>query len=49
MAGYGSSQVKTRVEKEANILMEKALQECPNSGIPWASANEMVPRYLTRM
>ncbi|GFZ05692.1 pre-mRNA splicing factor-like protein [Actinidia rufa] len=31
-------------KKEADILMAKALQECPNSGILWAASIEMVPR-----
>ncbi|KAI8545948.1 hypothetical protein RHMOL_Rhmol07G0077300 [Rhododendron molle] len=30
--------------KEADILMAKALQVCPNSGILWAASIEMVPR-----
>ncbi|KAI4333982.1 hypothetical protein L6164_018726 [Bauhinia variegata] len=30
-------------KKEADILMAKALQECPNSGILWAASIGMVP------
>ncbi|BFG40803.1 hypothetical protein CerSpe_270770 [Prunus speciosa] len=33
-----------RKKKESDILMAKALQECPNSGILWAAALEMVAR-----
>ncbi|XXG85540.1 hypothetical protein AAC387_Pa11g0599 [Persea americana] len=31
-------------KKEADILMAKALQECPMSGILWEASIEMVPR-----
>jgi pre-mRNA-processing factor 6 len=31
-------------KKEADLLMAKALQESPNSGILWAASIEMVPR-----
>lgn len=36
--------MKHASKKEADNLISKALQECPNSGILWAAAIEMVPR-----
>ncbi|GJS86953.1 protein stabilized1 [Tanacetum coccineum] len=33
-------------KKEAEILIAKALHECPNSGILWAANIEMAPRPL---
>ncbi|KHN36627.1 Pre-mRNA-processing factor 6 [Glycine soja] len=38
------AELKHGYKKEADILMAKALQECPNSGILWAASIEMVPR-----
>ncbi|XP_057436053.1 protein STABILIZED1-like [Lotus japonicus] len=35
-------------QEEADILMAKALQECPNSGILWAASIEMVPHPLRK-
>lgn len=32
-------------KNEAYILMARALQECPNSGIRWGAAIEMTPRH----
>ncbi|KAL3631566.1 Protein STABILIZED1 [Castilleja foliolosa] len=32
------------LKKESDVLMAKALQECPTSGILWAALIEMVPR-----
>ncbi|KAJ1410619.1 Tetratricopeptide-like helical domain superfamily [Sesbania bispinosa] len=37
-------ELKHGYKKEVDILMAKALQECPNSGILWAASIEMVPR-----
>ncbi|GFP78581.1 protein stabilized1 [Phtheirospermum japonicum] len=36
-------------KKESDILMAKALQECPTSGILWAASIEMVPRHQQKM
>lgn len=38
------AELKHGYKKEADILMAKALQECPNSGILWAASIEMAPR-----
>nr|GEZ37730.1 hypothetical protein [Tanacetum cinerariifolium] len=35
---------KQRYKKEAENLLAKALQECPNTGILWAASIEIAPR-----
>jgi pre-mRNA-processing factor 6 len=42
------AELKHGHKKEADNLMAKALQECPNSGILWAASIEMVPRPQRR-
>jgi len=38
-------EIKCNNPKAANLLMSKALQECPQSGKLWALAIELEPKY----